>query len=249
VHADFSSLRTLIYAGSPMPTATIDKALELLGCELRQFYGTTESYILTILRPDDHISHQDDIKASCGKPIPLVYLRVVDSDGTDVRDGDIGQVIVRSPMIMSGYYRKPQETADVFRDDWYWTGDLGYRSESGHYYLVDRAKDMIVSGGENVYSVEVERALQRHPAVALAAVVGMPDERWGEAVIAFVVPNAGDRLAESFSTTLADDLKAHARQLIAAYKVPKVIHIVESLPMTPSGKVRKVELRKLASTG
>jgi acyl-CoA synthetase (AMP-forming)/AMP-acid ligase II len=240
--ADFSSLRTLIYAGSPMPVATIEKALGLVGCELRQFYGTTESYIITILRPDDHESGSAEVKASCGQPIPLVHVRLVDADGKDVADGEIGQVIVRSPMVMAGYYGKPEETREAVRDGWYWTGDLGYRTPSGHYSLVDRAKDLIVTGGENVYSVEVERALQRHPSVAMVAVVGRPDDRWGEAVTAFVVPAPGGA-----SDTLVEELAIHCRQLIAAYKVPKTFHVVATLPMTPSGKVRKVELRKLAT--
>jgi acyl-CoA synthetase (AMP-forming)/AMP-acid ligase II len=239
---DFASLRTLIYAGSPMPVATMDRALAVIGCELRQFYGTTESYIISLLRPDDHTSAHTDVKASCGKPIPLVRVRVVDQDGRDVVDGEIGHVVVRSPMLMAGYYGQPEATSEVVRDGWYWTGDLGYRSLSGHYFLVDRAKDMIVTGGENVYSVEVERALQQHPDVALAAVIGTPDERWVEAVTAFVLPKDGARDASTFG----EELKAHCRHLIATYKVPKRVQIVDHLPMTPSGKVRKSELRKLA---
>jgi len=240
---DFSSLRTLIYAGSPMPVTTIDRAISVIGCELRQFYGTTESYIVTILRPDDHTSKQSDIKSSCGKPIPLVQVRLVDPEGQDVEDGQIGHLIVRSPMLMAGYHGKAHESSEVIRDGWYWTGDLGYMSPSGHYFLVDRAKDLIVTGGENVYSVEVERALERHPSVAVAAVVGIPDARWVEAVTAFVIPKSGAVEAASFAAELRD----HCRQFIASYKVPKSFHFVDYLPMTPSGKIRKQELRKLAA--
>ncbi|MGH8997225.1 MAG: AMP-binding protein, partial [Acidimicrobiales bacterium] len=236
--ADLSSLRTLIYAGSPIPASTIEQAITTLGCELRQFYGATETYIITILRPDDHHPGDIDVRASCGAPVPLVAVRIVDPTGADLPDGEVGQVLVRSPMVMAGYFHQPEETARVLRDGWYWTGDLGYRTPSGHHFLVDRAKDMVVTGGENVYSVEVERALQKHPSVAMVAVVGIPDERWGEAVTAYVVPQAG-----ASDTGLADDLGRHCRELIAAYKVPKDIHIVESLPMTPMGKVRKVDLR------
>jgi acyl-CoA synthetase (AMP-forming)/AMP-acid ligase II len=242
---DFSSLRTLVYAGSPIAPATIERAVGTFGCELRQFYGTSETYIITILRPDDHSSTDpalEDIKASCGAPVPLVQVRVVDDHGGDLPDGEIGQVLVRSPMVMAGYYRKPEETTAVLRDGWYWTGDLGYRAPSGHHFLVDRAKDMIVTGGENVYSVEVERALQRHPAVAAAAVVGTPHPRWGEAVTAFVVPCPGRE-----PDGLVAELTAHCRELIAAYKVPKIIHIEQSLPVTPTGKVRKVDLRQRAA--
>jgi len=244
--ADFSSLRTLIYAGSPIAASTIETAVTVLGCELRQFYGTSETYIITILRPEDHITTDpalDGIKASCGAPVPLVAVRIVGPDGQDLEDGQVGQVLVRSPMVMAGYLGKPEETAKVLRDGWYWTGDLGYRAPSGHHFLVDRAKDMIVTGGENVYSVEVERALQRHPAVALVAVVGTPHERWGEAVTAFVVPAPGHD-----TDGLAEELVAHCREYIAAYKVPKQVYVEPALPMTPMGKVRKVDLRRLAAT-
>ena len=242
--ADLSSLRTLIYAGSPIAAATIDQAVAALGCELRQFYGTTETYIITILRPDDHRAEPDesgqgpDVRTSCGAPVPLVSVRIVDPLGADLPDGEVGQVLVRSPMVMAGYLNNAAETERVLRDGWYWTGDLGYRSPSGHHYLVDRAKDMVVTGGENVYSVEVERALQRHPAVAMVAVIGTPDERWGEAVTAYVVPAVG-----TGADDLAADLERHCRELIAAYRVPKLIHLVPELPLTPMGKVRKTDLR------
>lgn len=241
---DFSSLRTLIYAGSPIAAETIDRAVDALGCELRQFYGTSETYIITILRPADH--HSSDpalahLKASCGAPVPLVSVRVVDPDGREVVDGEVGQVLVRSPMVMAGYFNKPEETAAVLRDGWYWTGDLGFREPTGHHFLVDRVKDMVVTGGENVYSVEVERALLTHPAVAMAAVVGVPHDRWGEAVTAYVVPHPGKGGEDT--GVFADELTRHCRGLIAAYKVPKAVHIETALPMTPMGKVRKVDLR------
>lgn len=243
--ADLSSLQTLIYAGSPIAASTIELATSSLDCELRQFYGTSETFIITILRPKEHLQADPDVRASCGTPVPLVSIRVVGPDGTDLPDGEVGQVLVRSPMVMAGYLGQPEETARVLQDGWYATGDLGHRSPSGHLFLVDRAKDMIVTGGENVYSVEVERALQRHPAVAMVAVVGVPDERWGEAVTAYVVPHpdaAGDHAA------LLSELEAHCRELIAAYKTPKTIHIESTLPMTPMGKVRKVDLRRRAAT-
>jgi acyl-CoA synthetase (AMP-forming)/AMP-acid ligase II len=240
--ADFTSLHTLIYAGSPIAAATIDLAVEILGCDLRQFYGTSETYIITILRPEDHVSEDPElaaVKASCGAPIPLVQVRLMGADGNELPDGEVGEVWVRSPMAMAGYYRKPDETAAASIDGWFRTGDLGYRAASGHYFLVDRAKDMIVTGGENVYSIEVERALQRHPSVLLAAVIGLPHAHWGEAVTAFVVPSP-----DCDDTNLADELQTHCRELIAAYKVPKKIHLMDTLPMTASGKVRKVDLRQ-----
>lgn len=235
--ADWSSLRTLIYAGSPIGATTIRRALQTLGCELRQFYGTTETYIITILRPDEHDPAKPEQLASCGSPVPLVDVRLVDAIGKEVPQGEVGQVLVHSPMVMEGYLGQPQATAEAIRDGWYWTGDVGYVDAAGRLFLVDRAKDMVVSGGENIYSVEVERALQVHPDVAMVAVVGTPDERWGEAVTAFVVPVPGASLD-------GEALRAHCRELIAGYKVPKIVHVRETLPMTPMGKIRKVDLRK-----
>ncbi|WP_035695625.1 class I adenylate-forming enzyme family protein, partial [Bradyrhizobium liaoningense] len=151
--------------------------------------------------------------------------------------GTVGEVLVKSPTSFSGYLGQPEATSSVMRHDWYRTGDLGFLDPEGYLTLVDRSKDMIVSGGENIYSVEVERALLRHPAVAVAAVIGTPDPKWGEKVTAFVtsVPGAG---------VTADELKQHCRDLLAGYKVPKEILFDDQLPMTPNGKVQKAMLRK-----
>jgi long-chain acyl-CoA synthetase len=236
---DFSSLRTMIYAGSPIGAGLIEKAIDVLGCELRQFYGTTETYIISLLRPDDHDPRSPGILPSCGHPVPLVDVRVIGADGADLPAGQVGQVLVHSPTVMTGYYGRPEETEQAFRDGWYLTGDLGYRNEEGYLFLVDRAKDMVVTGGENVYSIEVEKAIQRHPDVSMVAVIGTPDERWGEAVTAFVVPRPGALLDP-------EQLVSHCREHIASYKVPKFVHITDALPLTPTGKIRKVDLRKLA---
>jgi acyl-CoA synthetase (AMP-forming)/AMP-acid ligase II len=152
-------------------------------------------------------------------------------------EGAVGQVLVKSPTTFSGYLGKPDATNAVIRNGWYTTGDLGFLDRDGYLTLVDRAKDMIVSGGENVYSVEVERALLRHPAVATTAVIGTPDPKWGEKVTAFVVRVPG-------ATVAADELKRHCRDLLAGYKVPKEILMEDALPMTPNGKVQKAVLRK-----
>jgi long-chain acyl-CoA synthetase len=166
-----------------------------------------------------------------------VQIRVVDPAGEDVEHGTVGQVQVNSPTAFSGYFKQPDATSAAMRNGWYSTGDLGFLDCDGYLTLVDRAKDMIVSGGENVYSVEVERALLRHPAVATAAVIGTPDPKWGEKVTAFVVciPGAG---------VAADELKRHCRELLAGYKVPKEILLEDALPMTPNGKVQKAVLRQ-----
>lgn len=234
---DLSSLRNIIYFGSAIGAETLRRARELIGCDLVQHYGTTETWIVTVLRPDDHDIARPARLASCGVAVPSVQIRVMDSNGQDVAPGAVGQVLVKSPTTFSGYLKQPNATSGVLRDGWYITGDLGFLDSDGYLTLVDRAKDMIVSGGENVFSIEVERALFRHAAVATAAVIGTPDPKWGEKVTAFVVPTAG-------ANVTADELKRHCRELLAGYKVPKEIFLENSLPMTPNGKVQKAVLRK-----
>ena len=235
--ADLTSLRTIMYFGSAIGAETVRRAGELIGCNLVQHYGTTETWIVTVLRPEDHDITRPARLASCGVAVPLVQIRVVDAAGLELAAGTVGQVTVRSPTAFSGYLRQPDATSAVMRGGWYATGDLGFLDGDGYLTLVDRAKDMIVSGGENVYSVEVERALMRHPAVATAAVIGTPDPKWGEKVTAFVVPVPG-------SNTTADELKLHCRDLLAGYKVPKEIVLEAALPMTANGKVQKAALRQ-----
>ncbi|GFG82854.1 MULTISPECIES: long-chain-fatty-acid--CoA ligase [Mycobacterium] len=235
--ADFSSLRKILYAGSPIGQHTLQQALEVFGCEFVQFYGTTETFIITLLRPEQHRLDNPDLLRSCGQPMPGVELRIVDPKGFDVPDGATGEVLVRSPWMFSGYWNKPDATAAAIVDGWYHTGDAGIRDKDGNLFLVDRLKDMIVSGGENIYSAEVERALAAHPSVQSVAVVGAPDQKWGERVVAFVVPYP-DRPAD------VSELVSHCRGLIAGYKVPKEIHVLDALPQTASGKVQKAALRQ-----
>ncbi|MGW0035946.1 long-chain-fatty-acid--CoA ligase [Gordonia sp. NPDC003376] len=237
-HTDFGSIRRILYAGSAISADTIRAATDRIGCELEQFYGTTETYIITILRPEAHDPDNAELLASCGSPFPFVEVRVADADGHDVADDTVGEVLVRSPIMIDGYWNNPEATASAFSGEWYKTGDLGRLDGDGNLYLVDRAKDMIVTGGENVYSVEVERALNLHPAVRSAAVLGLPSDRWGEQVTAFVVTD---------SEVTEAQLIAHCRDHIAGYKVPKSITFLDQLPTTPSGKVRKNVLRASVS--
>lgn len=238
---DFSSLRRIIYAGSPISVETLERAMELFDCDFVQFYGATELWIITILRSEQHAPDQPGILTSCGTPVKYAEVRVVGPDGRDITDGSVGEFLVRSPTMFTGYWNQPEATAAALVDGgWYRTGDLGRRDEDGYHYIVDRAKDMIISGGENIYSAEVERALGAHPAVAAAAVVGEPDRKWGEMVTAFVVLNAGHQVTE-------EEMRDHCRTLIANYKVPKRIHFRETLPMTPSGKIQKAVLRKIVA--
>jgi acyl-CoA synthetase (AMP-forming)/AMP-acid ligase II len=234
---DFSSLRRLLYAGSPIGQHTLKQALDVFGCDFVQFYGTTETFIITLLRPEQHRVDDPDLLKSCGQPMPGVELRIVDPNGGDVSSGVTGEVVVRSPWMFAGYRDRPDATATAIIDGWYYTGDAGTRDEAGNLFLVDRLKDMIVSGGENIYSAEVERALTGHPSVVSVAVVGAPDEKWGERVVAFVVPHPGRPVDVS-------DLVLHCRGMIAGYKVPKEIHFIDALPLTATGKVQKAVLRQ-----
>jgi acyl-CoA synthetase (AMP-forming)/AMP-acid ligase II len=237
---DLSSLRMLMYAAAPMPLPLLRRALAAFGPILVNGYGQTEINLPTLLhawqhRPD---GTPDDVKrlASVGQPHPRCELRIVADDGSECPAGVPGEVLARSDTAMSGYWRRPEATAQTLRDGWVHTGDVGYLDDEGYLFLVDRKKDMIISGGENVYSREVEQALLEHPAVRDAAVIGVPDAYWGEAVKAVVVLHAGARLEH-------DSLIAHARGLIASYKCPKSVSFVDALPMLSTGKVDKRALR------
>ncbi len=235
---DVSSLRLLGHAGSPIAAELIRQAHEVFpDTELAQFYGATEtSSVVTRLRHEE-ATLGTDLAGSCGQPAVGVAVRTVRPDGTDCAHGEVGEVLARSNAVTIGYWDNPAATAEALRDGWYHTGDLGYLNDRNYLFVVDRAKDMIVSGAENVYSVEVEDALYRHPAVAEAAVFGVPDPTWGEAVHAIVVLHPG-------STATGDELRSHCRGLIAGYKVPKVVEIsAEALPKSGPGKILKRILR------
>jgi long-chain acyl-CoA synthetase len=235
---DVSSLRLLGHAGSPIAVELIRQAHEVFpGSELAQFYGATEtSSVVTRLRHEES-TLGTDLAGSCGQPAVGVAVRTVRPDGNDCDPGEVGEVLARSNAVTIGYWGDAAATAEALGDGWYHTGDLGYLNDRNFLFVVDRAKDMIVSGGENVYSVEVEDALYRHPAVAEAAVFGVPDATWGEAVHAIVVAHPG-------TTVTGEELRTHCRQSIAGYKVPKAIEIsTEPLPKSGPGKILKRVLR------
>ena len=242
-HPDFdaarlASLRRLVYGAAPMPTAVIEKLLALFPeLDLIQGYGMTEAAaILTILTRADH-RRGGELLSSAGRPVPGVELSIQGEGDQFLAPGAVGEVCARGGNYMREYWNRPDETASVFRGGWYHSGDMGYRDADGYLFLVDRAKDMIITGGENVYSAEVENAIASHPDVAQVAVIGIPDDRWGEAVHAVVVPCPG-------STPTADGIIAHARAAIAGYKVPKSVSFRnEPLPMSAAMKVLKRELR------
>jgi len=234
---DVSSLRYLSHGASPISAETLRRARQAFpAAELLHVYGTTETTPITTLLPHEERILGTPRVRSCGQPATGVEMRVVDSALADLPPHAVGQIVVRSPSVMAGYWRKPEATAEVTRGGWYLTGDLGYRDEDFYIYLVDRAKDMIISGGENIYSTEVEDALGSHPAVEEAAVFGVPDPRWGESVYAVVF---------SRQQVTADDLVAHCRGRIAGFKVPRCIELRgEPLPKSAAGKILKRELRE-----
>jgi acyl-CoA synthetase (AMP-forming)/AMP-acid ligase II len=230
--------RRLIYGASPMPAGLLGRLLDNLpDLEVIQGYGMTEgATILTTLANRDHRSGPD-LWASAGRPLPGVDLSIQDSDGRSLDYGEVGEVCARGGNFMQGYWHRADETSTVMRQGWYHSGDAGYLDKRGYLFLVDRLKDMIVSGGENIYCVEVESAISTHPAVAQVAVIGIPDDRWGEAVHAIVVPKNG-------STLTAEEVIEHTRTLIAGYKTPKSAEIrTDPLPLSPAMKVLKRELR------
>ncbi len=232
---DFSSLRLTLYAGSPISLGLIQRAIATMPGKFMQFYGSTEAGgASSILRPDEHDLNDESKLQSCGRPLPLVEFRIVDGEGNAVENGEPGELLIRQPAITKGYWRQPKTTASVLENGWYRSGDIVRRDAEGLYYIVDRAKDMIVSGGENIYSAEIENVLSVHPQVAGVAVIGVPDVRWGEAVKAIVIPRG---------EVDGDALIAFCRERLAGYKVPKSIDFVDAFPLVPSGKVSKKDLR------
>ncbi len=231
---DFSTLQKLFYGASPIAEDLLREATEIFGCEFFGLYGLTETTGAgTCLQPDDHAAGK---LRSCGRPYPGIEIEVRGVDGTALPPGEVGEIVIRHPVIMKGYWKRPEATAEAVVDDWFHTGDAGYFDDEGYLYIHDRVKDMIVSGGENVYPAEVENAIFGHEAVADVAVIGVPDETWGEAVKAVVVLKNG-------ASVDARDLIAYARTRIAGYKVPKTIDFIDALPRNPSGKILRRELR------
>lgn len=241
-HFDRSSLRTIYYSAAPMPLPLLRSALEAFGQIFIQYYGLTESGPMgTSLQKHQHVivgpPEQMRRLAAAGQPFPGCEIRVVRSDDADCSTEEAGEVLFRSETLMQGYWNNPTATAEALRGGWLHTGDVGFLDEECFLYLVDRKKDMIVSGGENIYPREVEEALHHHQAVAEAAVIGVPDERWGESVKAFVVLKSG-------ASASADEIIEHCRSLIASYKKPRSVEFVESLPRLPNGKIDKIQLRE-----
>jgi acyl-CoA synthetase (AMP-forming)/AMP-acid ligase II len=242
--ADLESLRCLFYGGGPMPPKVLRRAMQSLRCGFTQGYGLTETLEATFLVASDHVLDGDERQqrrlASAGREAVGAEVRVVTSEGRDAAPFEVGEVLVRSESVIAGYWRMPEETARVIRDGWFHTGDLGYLDDERYLFVVDRIKDMVVTGGVNVYTKEVEAVLFEHPAVLEAAVVGLPDDEWGEVVAAAVVVRPGHALS-------AEALIEHCRKSLAGFKKPRVVHFLDDLPRNPSGKILKRELRRQLS--
>jgi acyl-CoA synthetase (AMP-forming)/AMP-acid ligase II len=235
---DFSRLKYITYGASPIPLELMKAAMERFGCGFVQMYGMTEtSGTIVTLDPEDHDPNGSPRMRSVGKPLPGVEIKIIGADGNTLGPGTVGEIATRSTKNMRGYWNMPEATAaTIDADGWLRTGDAGYLDEDGYLYIHDRVKDMIISGGENVYPAEVENAIYSHPDVADVAVIGVPDEKWGEAVKACVVLKAGADASEA-------DIIRHARQFIAGYKCPKSVDFIDALPRNPSGKILRRELR------
>ena len=238
--SDLSSLAKLIYGASPISEAVLERARKMFpSAGFAQAYGMTEmSPGATLLTPADH----DDpaLHRSAGRAAPNVEVRIVDPDDNEVPRGEVGEIVARGDNVMLGYWNRPEDTAAAIRDGWMHTGDGGRMDENGYMFIVDRIKDMIITGGENVYSAEVENALAGHPAVAACAVIGVPDPDWGERVHAVVVLLPGRQAT-------ADEIRAHCKTLIAGYKSPRTVDFVDALPM--SGRERSSNANSANSIG
>jgi fatty-acyl-CoA synthase len=234
---DFSRMETLMYGAAPMSPARIREGLAVFGPILQQGYGQTEapSAILTLSR-QDHLDADERILSSAGKPYPGIMVRLLDDKDREVPQGEVGEICVRGPLVMAGYLKQPELTAEVLRNGWLHTGDMAYRDERGFFFIVDRKKDMVISGGFNVYPKEVEDVLTAHPAVSAAAVIGVPDSRWGEAVKAIVVRRPGMDVS-------AAELASYVKARKGAVAAPKTVDFVEQLPLTVLGKPDKKALR------
>jgi long-chain acyl-CoA synthetase len=239
---DISSMNLMWYGASPMPLEVLKKGIKAFGPIIAQGYGQTESgpAICHLSKEDHNVLDRPEKEqrklASAGRPDIGVQVRIVDDQGSDVEPGEVGEIILRSKHMMVGYWHKPEETRETLVNGWLHSGDMGYYDEEGYIYIADRKKDMIISGGENVYPREVEEVLYRHPAVMEAAVIGVPDPYWVEKVHAVVTTKEG-------ASTSAEELIAFCKKHIAGYKAPKSVELVDSLPKNAAGKILKRELR------
>ncbi|MEO9224445.1 MAG: AMP-binding protein, partial [Acidimicrobiales bacterium] len=238
------SLRSISYGASPITPSILRRADAVFAADFNQGYGMTElAGNAVFLDPDDHrrgLGDEPQLLASAGRPTEFAEIRILDDDGHDVASGSTGEIAVRGEQVMKGYWRSQETNRESFVGDWFRTGDIGRLDADGYLFVIDRKKDVIITGGENVSSREVEDAIATHPDVGEVAVIGVPDPRWGESVCAVVVPRNGADLAET-------DVIAYGRTAIGGFKKPTRAIFIDELPRNPSGKVLKRELRELAA--
>ncbi len=236
---DFSRIKYILYGASPIPLELLRQCIAMFGAEFVQNYGMTETTgTICVLPPEDHSVEGNERMRSAGKPLPGVEMIIRGPDGQALPPREIGEICTRSSNNMLGYWKLPEATASTMdADGWIATGDVGYMDEDGYVYMYDRAKDMIITGGENVYPAEVESGIYGHPDVLEVAVIGVPDEKWGEAVKAVCVPKPGH-------TIDADSIIQWARERLAGFKVPKSVDVIDALPRNPSGKILRRQLRE-----
>ena len=233
--ADYSNLKNIAYGASPITPELLKRSIDTFKCRFTQVYGLTETTgAVTFLHQEDHVGQRF---LSCGRSGFGHELKVVGIDGKDVPHGEIGEIVYRGPGTMAGYWHKERETKEAIRDGWFYTGDAGTMDADGFIYIKDRIKDMIISGGENIYPAEVEGVLAAHPKVADVAVIGVPDDKWGETVKALIIPKPGTNLT-------AEELLTWAMDKLAGYKRPSSVDFVETIPRNPSGKILKKDLRE-----
>ncbi|EID78223.1 MULTISPECIES: class I adenylate-forming enzyme family protein [Rhodococcus] len=235
--ADVTSLTTIVYGAAPMPEAVLTRAMAAFpNAQFVQGYGMTETAVIASLLGATHRLGGPRLK-SAGRATLHVQIIIADEDGNEVPRGAVGEILTRGDNIMLGYWNRPEETAAALRGGWLHTGDLAYMDDEGYIFIVDRAKDMIITGGENVYSTEVENVLSHHPAVLRCAVIGVPDEQWGERVHAIIVPQPGQTVA-------VEEIREHVKTRLAGFKAPRTIELVQALATTATGKIDKRALRQ-----
>ncbi len=240
--ADLTSLRLIFYGGGPMPMSVLEQAMGTLKCSFTQGYGLTETLEATFLTADDHVPDGSDVQrarlASAGREAVGAEVRIIDAEDKEVPQGVVGEILVKSRSVIGGYWKMPEESARVIRGGWFHTGDVGYLDPDRYLFVVDRIKDMVISGGVNIYTKEIEGVLYQHPAVLEAAIIGLADEKWGEVVTAIVARKPDMNVT-------AEELVEHCRASLASYKKPRHVFFVDELPKNPSGKILKRELRTL----
>jgi len=248
---NYSALRLVIFGGSAMPLPTLERAFEIFGCDFLQRYGATEccGSGISVLTPEDHRRAMEGSEkerrrlTSAGRPTLGTLVKIVNEEGIELtQPGSLGEIVAKLDAPMEGYWRRPEDTKEALRDGWLHTGDIGMKDEDGYLYILDRKKDMIISGARNIYPREIEELLHTHPAVLEAAVIGVPDEYWGESVKALVV------LREGKSTT-EEEIIAFCKENLASYKKPRFVEFVPALPKNPGGKIDKKELKRQYGKG